>query len=403
MSRESLISPISDWLIDSSLDNRDVVELFEMVCLKLAAIGIPIARARLFWSTLHPLFQAETVCWDRGEKAFLEQFEHQEQESEEWNRSPLKFVIDNNLDFFRRELSGPNELVDFHLLEELKNKGITDFLLTSTTLAGVSFRVRDEQADRGILVTWASDKPGGFSSDDIWALQKIQKRLAVACRMNIQGRISTNIAQAYLGTRAGENVLNGQIRRGDGSRINAVVWYSDLRDSTSLAETMEPDSYFALLNSFFSATAEPVTKHGGEILDFIGDAVLGIFPFEGEDRKCDAAKAATLAIRSAIKGADAANLQREKSGLEKFKFGIGLNVGEVQFGNIGIPSRLAFSVIGSTVNQAARIENMTKFLQQPVLANSEFASLVPEQWKSVGEHKLDGVLHPLELFSFHDG
>ena len=194
-------------------------------------------------------------------------------------------------------------------------------------------------------------------------------------------------------------MLNGQIRRGDGERINAVVWFSDMRNSTGLAETMEPESYFALLNSFFSATAEPVAANGGEVLDFIGDAVLGIFPFNGERGKKKAAKAASNAVDFAISRAAEINSTREDDGQEKFNFGIGLNVGEVQFGNIGIPSRLAFSVIGPTVNEAARIESMTKFLQQPVLSDAKLARLVPDRWKTVGEHKLDGVLDPVELYS----
>ena len=213
-----------------------------------------------------------------------------------------------------------------------------------TALKGTSFRVREgENKRRGILVTWSTKKKGGFSSDDIWALQKIQRRFAVACKTVIQSRISSNIANTYLGERAGNNVLNGQIRRGDGERTKAVVWYSDLRNSTSLAETMEPSDYFSLLNSFFMTTAEPVVNHGGEILDFIGDAVLGIFPFSEEKNLERAARAANNALDEALLLSSDANKIRLENGEEQFKFGIGLNAGEVMFGNIGIPTRLSFS------------------------------------------------------------
>ena len=216
----------------------------------------------------------------------------------------------------------------------------------------------------------------------------------------IQSRISTNIATTYLGNRAGSNVLNGQIRRGDGERTKAVVWYSDLRNSTSLAETMAPTDYFSLLNSFFMATAEPVVRNGGEILDFIGDAVLGIFPFAEETYLEQAARAANLALEEAVEHARETNAERLKNGEEQFKFGIGINAGEVMFGNIGIPSRLTFSVIGPTVNEVARIEGMTKLIQQTVLADKTIASFDSKRWKSTGMHKLQGVLEPIELFAF---
>ncbi|MEM7067649.1 MAG: adenylate/guanylate cyclase domain-containing protein [Pseudomonadota bacterium] len=395
-----MIAPIRDWLVDRSLEDSDVVELFETLCKKMVGAGIPVDRARLIWPTLHPLFQAETVIWDRGEEARLEQFEHQDQESDAWNRSPLKFVIDNELDMFRRELTGDNALVDFELLEELQQEGFTDYILQATKLEGASFRPREGAKARGILVTWSTKNQYGFSDDNIWALNKIQRRFSVACKTVIQSRIATNIAHTYLGKRAGRNVLNGQIRRGDGAQTKAVVWYSDLRNSTSMAETMEPTEYFSLLNSFFMCTAEPVVNYGGEILDFIGDAVLGIFPFDEENELEWAAGAANRALDDAIRLSRETNAERLNAGAEQFKFGIGLNVGEVMFGNIGIPSRLTFSVIGPTVNQAARIEGMTKLIQQPVLADKTIASLDEMRWKSTGKHKLDGVLEEVELFAF---
>jgi len=400
LSQDALITPIREWLIDSSLGNCDIVEMFEQMCLKILSVGIPISRARLFWPTLHPLFQAETVSWDTKSFAKLEQFEHQDQESDAWIASPLKFMIDNDLEMFRRQLVGENALLDYDLLEELKESGYTDFLVLSSKLEGVATRKRDGSQNNGILVTWASNKPEGFSAEDLISLQKIQRRFAVACKTVIQSRISNNISQTYLGRRAANYVLDGQIRRGDGQRTSAVVWYSDMRNSTSLAETMPPEEYFDLLNSYFMATAEPVVKHGGEILDFIGDGVLCIFPFTGQSELRKAADAANNAIDDALIASEEINEIRRSQKKETFNYGIGLNVGDVMFGNIGIPSRLTFSVIGPTVNEVARIESMTKLLQSKVLADKTFAELDSERWKSLGEHKLDGVLVEKELYSF---
>ena len=99
----------------------------------------------------------------------------------------------------------------------------------------------------------------------------------------IQSRISRNIVTTYLGNRAGNNVLDGQIRRGDGSKTAAVVWYSDLREFNRFGGSLPHSDYIDLLNDYFMTTAQPIVDHGGEILDFIGDAVLGIFPFQHED------------------------------------------------------------------------------------------------------------------------
>jgi len=400
MTQEALISPIREWLVDQSLGDNDIVTMFETLCMRMVGVGIPVTRARLMWPTLHPLFRAETVSWDYGSKAVLEQFLHQENESDDWKNSPLKFIVDNDIEIFRRQLTGPNELIDFEMLEDLKQRGFTDYLVHSTKLEGYTSKTGGMGNSQGIIVTWASDRPGGFSPADLGSLNKIQRRFAVACKTVMQSRISRNIASTYLGQRAGGSVLEGNIRRGDGETMSAVVWYSDMRNSTSLAESMPAEDYFKMLNSFFEATAESVVSNGGEILDFIGDAVLGIFPYTKTNELKQAAILANRALDQTVELANAANAEREAEGAERFKFGIGLNVGDVMFGNIGIPSRLSFSVIGPTVNEVARIENMTKLLQHPVLASGKFASLDPDRWKSVGEHKLDGVAEPLELYAF---
>ncbi|MCG6859216.1 MAG: adenylate/guanylate cyclase domain-containing protein [Salaquimonas sp.] len=402
MSHQALARPIREWLIDQALGQPDIAGMFDTMCQRLAGIGIPIARARLVWPTLHPLFRSETVVWDRGKPARLEQFQHQDQVTKAWLESPFRYVMESDADMLRRELQGPNETLDFPLLKELKAAGITDYLVLATSYDQVvEEELKDVRERRGIIVSWASDRANGFSSDDLECLQQMQRIFALACKTAIQHRISTNIAITYLGTRAGHSVLNGKIRRGDGQHTPAVVWFSDLRGSTAFAENLPSDAYFSLLNAYFESTAGSVVEQGGEVLDFIGDAVLGIFPFQDESELEDAARRANAALDQTIVTAANINKEREAQGLERFKFGVGLNVGEVKFGNIGIPQRLTFSVVGHTVNEAARIESMTKLLQQPVLSGAGLAKLNPERWRSVGTHKLDGVLDPVELFAFN--
>ena len=409
-----LIHSIGEWLIDQALSRPDVLDMFRQTCRKLDAAGVPVARARLTWQTLHPLFRAETVLWKRGGgEVEFEQFRHREQSSDEWNASPMKYMFDNEVDVLRRHLDGEHERLDFPILHDLKRDGLTDYLVVVTGLDGQTrmkytvgprpiswFGDRSDQDDgKGIIITWSSDREGGFTDDDVEALQNIQRRFAVAVKSAIQERIARNITQTYLGREAGDEVLAGLIKRGDGRRIRAVVWYCDMRGSTALADTMPADEFLALLNSYFDVTAGAVIAKGGEVLSFIGDAVLAIFPFDDEDSERLAVIAAREAMDEAFAAMNAVNAERAAAGAVALRFGVGLAVGEMTFGNIGTADRLAFSAIGSALNEVARIQDLTKALGCDVLATAEIAAREPGLWRSLGRHGLTGVAQPCELFA----
>jgi adenylate cyclase len=396
MAEPSLITQINDWLIDQALGEPDMVELFDGLCHRLAGIGVPIGRARLTWSTLHPLFRAETVLWRRGRPAELEQFIHQETESRAWLRSPMNFMLESNLGVFRRRLAGPEKLLDFDVLEELAAEGYTDYLIIATQL----FPRRGDEELRGMLVTWAADRPNGFTDDDLAALQRIQRRLSLACKTVIQARIARNIGETYLGRLTGERVLSGAIRLGDGDETRALVWYSDLRDSTRLAETLPSAEYLKLLNVYFECAARPVISAGGEVLAFVGDAVLAIFPIDSDAHLPALTRRTLAALRESLQVADFINEERRAAGLEAIRYGIGLNIGSVMYGNIGVPERLAFSAIGPTVIEVARIEKLTKTTGTRVLATADVAAQEPRLWRSIGMQPLQGVGQAQELFAF---
>jgi adenylate cyclase len=396
MSRETLINEIGEWLIDQTLSQPDIVELFQEVCERLSAVGVPVTRSRLTWPTLHPLFQAETILWRHGHEIEFEQFRHQDEMSEQWKASPMAYVLDKNLDTFRRNLDGPNKMLDFPILKDLQQEGYTDYLMIATPFEKTT--VRHNNMSSGLLVMWSSSRKGGFSDDDLEALKKIQRRFAAACKNVVQNRIARNITETYLGQQAGREVLDGAIKLGDGRETEAVVWYSDMRNSTALADTMAPSDFLELLNDYFEATAGAAIEFGGEVLDFIGDAVLAIFPFEKDAGKQQAIRCGTMAIDRAIENQEAINARRLEEGKQIFQFGIGVNVGTLNFGNIGVASRLAFSVIGPTVNEVERIEELTKVLDSKALVSAEVAKFEPERWVSVGNHKLAGVAQSPELF-----
>ena len=397
MSRQTLINEIGEWLIDQALDKPDITEMFDKMCVRLHGVGVPIKRARLTWTTLHPLFRAETVFWNKGEETIFEQFAHQQEVSEEWLRSPMYHIVANEMTVMRRNLDGPNEMLDFPILHELKEQGFTDYLIIATELQGHQ-RFVSETGNPGIIVTYASDRDGGFSDDDIAALKKIQRRFAVACKTLVQDRIANNITQTYIGRHAGKQVLDGRIKLGDGERINAIVWYCDMRNSTSLADTMEPDALLDLLNDYFEATAGAAIEYGGEVLDFIGDAVLAIFPYDDEAGKAQAVRLSTMALEQAQRRAAHVNEQRKADGKVQFRYGVGITAGELMFGNIGVPARLAFTVIGPVVNEVERMETLTKSLDATALVSAEIAEHAPELWRSAGIFELAGVATKRELF-----
>ncbi len=395
MSHNTLIAEIESWLIGKALGDVEIAKLFEALCQRLHGVGIPVERAVLSWPTLHPLFRAEQVFWWLGKGAKLEQYYHSQAGSQGWIKSPFHRVLTRGLPRLRRRLTGEHAFLDFEVLKEFAEQGYTDYLLTST-----EFRIGEvteyEGGRPGLMASWATKRVGGFTDDDLEALSRIQRLLAVACRSAIQKRVMSNLASAYLGPTAGRRVLSGDIKRGDGERIPAVVWFSDLRGSTRLSDEMAPDDYLALLNRYFECTADPVIDHGGEILNFIGDGVLGIFPYDGEGLP-GAAGRATAAAAEAMRRCAAAKAEGNPAGAP-LEFGIGLDAGELMFGNIGVPHRLAFSGIGRVVNGVQRIEKATKEMGQRVLATRPVAEALPGAWTSAGRRCLADFQREVELY-----
>ncbi|HEX6102161.1 MAG TPA: adenylate/guanylate cyclase domain-containing protein [Alphaproteobacteria bacterium] len=223
-------------------------------------------------------------------------------------------------------------------------------------------------------------------------------------------RSAESLLKTYLGERTGERVLAGQTKRGEGEKIHAVIWLCDLRDSTRLSESIPVEDFFRSLNDFFDCAAGAELAHGGEILSYLGDAVLAIFAIGGSERPlheacfheegaCAAALAAAWDARSRV---DALNERRETSGEPALEFGLALHVGDVMYGNLGVPQRMQFTVIGAAANEAARLAGMCKDLARWVLVSSAFPRCFPGQMVSLGRHVMRGVDAPEEIFTLID-
>ena len=372
--------------------------MFTEFCERLAALGVPITRVSLAMTTIHPLMEAVTLLWSRGQGLEgLQYHAHRSHEAEDWQVSPLKALIDSGETEVRHRLSRPGQWSRFPLLQKLADGGLTDYL---------AFLIRFSDApdllmrQDGMMTSWATHQPDGFSSEQIVILKRLIPRFALVAKLANRERLTRNIVYAYLGENAGERVMNGQIRLGDGENIRAVIWFSDLRNSTPLAEQLSREDYLALLNDYFDALAGAVMENGGEVLRFIGDAALAIFHIGGDGYSdSEARRRALQAASDAAERADACNEARSISGLTPFRYGIGLHVGDIMYGNIGVPSRVEFSVIGAAANEAARLEGLTKELGETVLVSSEFADGTDLPWRSLGEHAIRGSERTVTVFA----
>lgn len=372
-----------DWLIDGARPSRRPRDVLLDTCRRTVAAGLPLSRVGVFVRTLHPNLLGRAFIW-QADKGAVEITEagHDLLESEAFLKSPIRVVFNEHVEV-RRRLADPACPMDFPILEDLRRDGTTDFV-------AAPLRFVDGEVH---AASFATRRPGGFRDEELAALRRL---LAPFTRMvEIYGYMqkARNILDAYLGPSAGEKVLAGQIKRGDSQDINAVIWFCDLRDSTPLAESMSRRAYLALLNDYFECLLGPVLDQHGQVLRFIGDAALAIFPV-GE-RPAEACAKALAAARAALARLEKLNKNRERP----LRCGIGLHLGELTYGNIGTPTRIEFTVVGAAANEAARIEGLCKVLEVDLLVSERVARQLPEAWRSLGSHTLRGVGDKMELFT----
>jgi adenylate cyclase len=391
VSTTPLIDEVANWIMESALGETEVEALVEGCFVRLHAAGIPLKRAHVGFRVLHPLYGSETVVWTPEGGAQVQRYPASIDDSDEWRRSPGYYLISTGTPFMRRRLTGPEAVLDFPVLADLAAAGGTDYLGYM-----VGF---DAERRMGMVGSWMTDRETGFSDTDIRDLRRIQQRFAVALKLQIKDQIARNALTAYLGEEAGRQVLSGQIHLGEVQSIDAAIWYSDMRNSTGLADRMPAADFLDLLNRYFELSAGSVIRHGGQVLALIGDGVLAIFPIApgrfGAGEASRAAIAAALAARAGLAERQAS----EPGAFAELGFGIGLHVGRLQFGNIGVPERLQFTVIGPAANEVARIEDLTKTVGSPIVASRALVDLAGADWRSHGLRQLAGTSAPVEVLS----
>ncbi len=389
----TLINHVADWLMAQALGDTDLEAVVMGCCERLQAAGVPLYRGHFAFTVLHPLYGAMGFTWNRGKGVAAQGYPHVpgKETTSTFSQSPHFYMMERDLDHMRCRLEAERGL-EFPVFEELRAEGATDYLAFVANFT-------PGEGD-GMIGSWSTDQRGGFTDEEIEALMRIQDRLAVACKMAVRSVLTRNVLETYLGTKAGDQVLNGQIHRGDGESIQAIIWYSDLRGSTMMADTLSRQDYIASLNAYFDAAGGAVIDNGGEILSFIGDGLLAIFPIKQSTRNyAKACRRAVKASNEAFQRMTAENQRRMDEGAAPLKFGVALHKGEVMFGNVGVPERLTFSVFGAAVNEVVRLEALTTSLKEPILVSDRVAETLGGDWRPLGEHTLRGVERDIPIFA----
>jgi len=379
-------SAIIDWLIGEARRLPDDATLLRALCERLVEAGLPLARASFHIRTLHPELFGMGFYWQRGgDDIRVFRAAHGIQQTPLYQRSPMRLLFEG-AGAVRQRLDLPHTDFDFPLLDELRQEGLTDYVALPMTFSDGKIHG----------TTWSSDRPGGFATEHLTQIDDLLPLFSLLLEIHLNRRIAVNLLDTYVGRDAGERILRGQITRGSGQTVRAALWFCDLRGFTELSERTDRDTLLALLNQYFDCMAGPVEQHGGEILKFIGDAMLAMFPLETE-QACQRALQAALDARAAM---DRLNGERSARGEETLGVGIALHAGDVMYGNIGAANRLDFTVVGPAVNLTSRLERLCRDLGLDLLISDTFAGMCAcADYRSLGTHQLIGISRPVEVFT----
>jgi adenylate cyclase len=404
---EKLFSELSAWLTQAGLAGTPETCILSGFCDRCVAAGIPLGRAHVFIDTLDPVHEGRLFRWGFGPnqptvheygRTSLERLDVSDsvsldvQATDVWRRSPFYNMLQTGVSLLRRRLDADTK-DEFSMLPDWLAAGITDYVAIITRFAAEG--VLGEMD--AVYSSWGAPGRDGFSDAHIAALERIAPYLALAIKSVSLARMTKTLMETYLGRGAGQRVLSGRIMRGNAERIDAVVWFSDLRGFTRITDTA-PEQVIPLLNDYSDVIVSVIHDHGGDVLKLIGDGILAIFNAENRLQACNAALAAAITARQGV-----AKLKNRRAAEEKplTDMYLGLHFGKVFYGNVGSRERLDFTVVGPAVNEASRIAALCRSVEQPVLISAAFAGVgdMKRRLISVGRYALRGVTHPQELFT----
>jgi adenylate cyclase len=385
------VRPIVDWLIDGARSAPTAPAVLAELCDRLTAAGIPLWRVAVFVQTLHPNVMGRRLSWRPGADVEIGEASFEIFDQESYKRSPVVRVYETG-QAFRRHLADPSCPRDFATIEELRAEGATDYVIWPLIFSNGEIHA----------VSCTTRQEGGFADAQIAGLDAIMKPLARLTESHALRRTAANLLDTYVGIHAGERILAGKIRRGDTEAIHAAIWLSDMRGFTALSDRLPPAELVDLLNRYFDCQVPAIAEHGGEVLKFVGDGLLAIFPVADDESDaewaCNDVLVAARKARANVAALNAAIGDEARA----LRFGLALHLGEVMYGNIGGGNRLDFTCIGPAVNLAARLERLTSRLRRTVLASDRFARYCQPPLVPLGEFTLPGFSAPQAAFGLAD-
>jgi adenylate cyclase len=404
---ENLLAGLPRWLTEAGLAGVPEAEILTRFCDQCVAAGIPLSRAHVFIDTLDPVHEGRLFRWGYGpEEPIIYEygrtgFEGSDatgavsldaQATEIWERSPFYNMLESGASVLRRRLNSDTSS-EFSLLPEWYAAGLTEYVAVLTRFASEGV-IGEMDA---VYSSWGTNAVTGFCDDHLAALDNIVPYLALAIKSVSLVRMTRTLMETYLGRDAAQKVLRGRIVRGVAERIDAVVWFSDLRGFTRITDT-QPEQVISLLNDYSDVIVSAIEDHGGDVLKLIGDGTLAIFTALNREDACTASLSAAIAARQGVSDLNARRASELKPTTEMY---LGLHVGEVFYGNVGSRERLDFTVLGPAVNEASRIAAMCRSVDQPILLSAAFAEVgeMKHRLLSVGRYALRGVLGSRELFT----
>lgn len=381
---------IFDWVLGEGRTRLRGPALFDELCWRLIGKGVRLWRATFSTPTLHPQFLGYSYRWWR-DRNITEEYQVRRgiMETTDYQESPIRIVMERG-ELVRHHLARPeaaDALARYSVLRTLRDAGATDYFACPLT----SFNGRFQ------TTTWTTDQAGGFSDANIAAIQHLMPALAAVADARVTQRIAGTLLDIYLGRTVGPRVLDGEIRRGYGERLRAVLMATDLRGFTALSDRLPGEELIELLDDYFEAVTQPVQSGGGDVLKFIGDGVLAIFAV-GERSEAEATGAALDAAQASLRRLADLNRGRGSGSRAQLRVGIGLHLGEVFYGNVGATDRLDFTAIGPAVNLTSRLEGLTKRLDRPIVMSDDFARACDRPLASLGFHPVRGLSEPAEVF-----
>jgi|SRR5882724_4168586 len=347
----------------------------------------PVARSMELSPLVNRVGEEERHVLD-GAHVQITALAHGAYQTEAYRSSPAFLITTGAETEVRRRIAAQQTEFDFPILKDLAAQGASDYVVFPLQFYGSA----------ASAISFATSKPGGFTDADIALLREARRPLLLALSPRFQAHTTRTLLGAYLGPKTADLVLSGKVERGDVTEIDAAIWFSDLRGFTPMSAGITPPELIAWLNDYFAAIGRAIVAHDGEILKFIGDAILAVWPVSDARPREATCRAALAAAKAANAELDALNARRQVSALPALQHGIGLHVGSAQYGNIGTEGRLDFTVIGQAVNTASRLESVCAKLSRRVVASAEFAACADAGLVALGPTELKGVSGPREVF-----